>query len=436
MTSIRKTKKIFILFLTIVCLLSVVLPASSFTFATKTASFGSPNILEMITQVNESALQKYVQTMQDFGPRETGSDTCNAVGEYIYNELATADLSVRYDSWFTKKWSGKNIEATLPGTGSSNGIVIVCAHYDGVSISPSANDNAGGVAIVLVIAKIMSRYSFNSTVKFVLFSGEEQGLLGSKDYARKAYERGDQIIGVINLDGVGGAPSAEDGKKIKHHVNNESAWMVDISGKVALLYSDYIELEVIRLSQVKYSDHQSFVDNGFDASYLHQYAPYPYHHTTEDTIDHMNITYLAKVCRLTLGTLVSMACLDPMISDKDLKITAKGTILSNPAQFSVKIENKKYKIDTANVTINIQMKNLFTGEYVKGPYGIIYNWNFSEEIGDYWEFKAVIGVITRGLFKLEITVKGFNDDVGLYAKQQTYGMIIKSIILIMPHKSF
>ena len=182
----------------------------------------------MIQQVNASILRTYIQKIQEFGPHPTGSKACEAIGKYLYDTLNSFQVSVQYDSWRYKLYSGKNIVASLQGKESSN-IVVVSAHYDSVSISPGANDDGSGVAVVLAAADIMSHYSFNSTIRFVLFSGEEQGLLGSHEYVQNASRKGEHILGDITLDGVGYAMTSEDGSKIKHHANNQSTgWLTSV----------------------------------------------------------------------------------------------------------------------------------------------------------------------------------------------------------------
>jgi len=343
-------------------------------------------------------------------------------------------VSVQYDSWRYKLYSGKNIVATLQGKENSN-IVVVSAHYDSASISPGANDDGSGVAIVLALAEIMSHYSFNSTIRFVLFSGEEQGLLGSHEYVQSASRKDEHILGDITLDGVGYAMTSEDGSIIKHHANNQSHWMVDISKAIALTYHNEIGLEVIGFPHVTFSDHESFVKYNYDASYFWEYAITPFYHTSEDTLEYMNITYLAKVCKLTVGTLASMAKLHPVLSDDDLDISIKGRALTYPCQFCVRIENKKSMIDTANVTINIAMKNLRTGQYVLMMIhtdNISCNWTFTKEIKTVWEFKTIGRQYSNQLISFDVVVRGIKDDVTLYTSQHTIGVIIAQFILLFP----
>ena len=397
----------------------------------------SDDILQMIQQVNASKLIMYIQDIQDFGPHPTGSNACDAVGTYLYDTLHSFNLSVRYDTWKYKLRSGKNIEATLPGTENGECIVVVSAHYDSVAVSPGANDDGSGVAVVLAAADVLRHYRFNSTIRFVLFSGEEQGLLGSHEYVQHAFRNGQHILGDLQLDGVGYAVTPEDGSKIRHHANDQSAWMVDISTDIASRFQNDIGLEVIRRPHVAFSDHQSFVHYDYEASYLWQYTESPTDHTSEDLLENMNITYLTKICRLTIGTLASIAELHPLLSKNDINISIRGHFLTHPGQFCVRIENKKPFLDSANVTINIALKNLRTGQYVFMKIDtntITCNWTFTKEITTFWEFKIINLRYSNQLISVEVVVKGVKDDVPLFNKQQTIGIIIARCIFLIPRQ--
>ena len=391
------------------------------------------NLLEMIQQVNESTLENHIQTIQHFGPHPTGSIELEEVKEYLYQQLNEYDLSVDLKPWNYKFKSGYNVEATLPGIGSNNGIVIICAHYDSVAVSPGTDDDGSGVASVLTIAEIMSKTEFNSTIRFVLFSGEEQGLYGSHKYAEEAYENQENIIGVICLDGVGYADNYLSSHTIKNFADESSDWIVDISRSIIKEYTEYVNLEILRFPNERISDHHSFYELGFQTSYFLEYTINPYYHTSEDTIDKMNMSYLTKICRLALGTVAGMVEVNRVLRNDDIEISMKGSVLSYPAQLIVRVENKRYSDDTANLTIHIEMKNFFTGEYVEGAFNSSSNWIFQKEIDDYWEFVLASHRYSKfELINLEVTIKGFNDDLGIYKERHTFGVVGKSFILLVP----
>ncbi len=398
-----------------------------------------PSLSEMLGRVNETHLRSYVQIIQEFGPHPTNSQALQALEEYLYNQLSSLNISVDFDAWETKKYTGNNIVATLPGTLVQTTCVILCAHCDSLAISPGAEDDGSGVAAVLEVASIMHDYSFNTTVKVILFSGEEQGLLGSRSYAQNAVNNHEAVLGVLALDKIGYAVTEEEGHTIQHHANPGSAWMTRISGNVASLFPDEIGLTVLDLPEDPQSDHYAFVENGFAGTDFVRNATNPYYHTSEDIIDHMNLSYLTDACKLTLGTIVTMASLNPRLGNDDLKVSMEGTRLSRPAQFSVVVENTNNEVDTANVTISIAMKQLVRGGFiqtVKQGASTPCNWSIEKEVRQQWEFEVGGRRFTRGLFMLEVTIFGSNDDLYLYKTERSYGIILRpSRVFMIPRQS-
>ncbi len=266
------------------------------------------NITDLIRQINESMILGYLENLTDFGPRVTGTSECYEAGEYIYSEFEDMNLEVRFHNWSYGGYSDRNVEATLFGRNSSNNeIYLICAHYDSVPDSPGTDDDGSGVATVMVVAKILQQYGCDHTVRFVTFSGEEQGLLGSHEYANEAYTNGDNIIAVLNADMIGYAETWSGGNKITIRQNEASIWLTDFISNVSQLYRDYIQLDIIpEFDPYGYSDHFSFWQFGYDAIQYREYETNPFYHTSGDTIENMNITYAIKVCKLALATLAEL----------------------------------------------------------------------------------------------------------------------------------
>jgi len=158
-------------------------------------------IEKMLEMVNEEELHEYVSTIQSFGEHPTGSEACNEVKEYLVNEFGDYGLAVTTIHWKNGKYEGDNVIATIAG--KDNATLILSAHYDSYPTSPGADDDGSGISCLLMAAKIMASYSFQHTIKFVAFSGEEQGMLGSQKYVRMLYEENTDIIADINVDTVG-----------------------------------------------------------------------------------------------------------------------------------------------------------------------------------------------------------------------------------------
>lgn len=82
-----------------------------------------------------------------------------------------------------------NIVGEIPGTDLKDEVVMIGAHFDTWHASPNASDNTSGVAVVLEAARILNAVGAKPrrTIRIALWSGEEQGLFGSRAYVRRHF---------------------------------------------------------------------------------------------------------------------------------------------------------------------------------------------------------------------------------------------------------
>ncbi|GGZ83012.1 M28 family peptidase [Algibacter mikhailovii] len=192
----------------------------------------SPKIYEIIDNISEDELRNKVQTLVDFGTRNTFSDTLSntrgigAARRWIKSEFETISnscdncLEVFYQKDFvTKEGNSRvphdawvvNVVAVQKGTKYPNRYIIMSGDIDSrasdtmdfTTDAPGANDNATGMAGTLEAARVLSQYKFENSIVYVGLSGEEQGLFGGKGLAQYAKNKDWDIIGVLNNDMIG-----------------------------------------------------------------------------------------------------------------------------------------------------------------------------------------------------------------------------------------
>ena len=87
--------------------------------------------------------------------------------------------------------------------GASDRVIVVGAHYDCVEQTFGTDDNASGVGVLLELASIYSTKESPYTIRFILFSAEEPGCLGSQYYVDNlSHEERDRIACMINIDTI------------------------------------------------------------------------------------------------------------------------------------------------------------------------------------------------------------------------------------------
>lgn len=290
-------------------------------------------ILQLLGEVSRQNLLAYVQALDSFGTRNTFSDTqrddfgIGAARRWLHGEFERVGggrLQVEFDD-FQMNFGGlvtnqRNVVATLPGSGTHPGLIIVMAHYDsrtydpadGIGRAPGATDNAAGVALLLEVARLMSSRTWNQTLMFVAFAAEEQGTFGSRHFVRNLMLDGRIIDAAINNDIVGGRPGIPYYLRVfaPDPDTSNSRQLVRYMGLIGALYLPHfpLELQLARDREGRYSDHLEFTNAGVASVRLTESVEdFTIQHTGQDTWDRLDYDYLAHVTQLSLAVAASMA---------------------------------------------------------------------------------------------------------------------------------
>lgn len=178
--------------------------------------------------LSPDSLKRLLLELDAFGNRNTGSDTTSAtfgIGaarRWAHDRLARlvpgsgGRLQVGYlqfDRLTCDVTQHRNVLAVLPGAGPhADEVVLVEGHIDSRCAercdvdcpADGMEDNASGTALVMELARVMSRYRWDRTIAFMLTTGEEQGLVGATAMADYAVATGMKLRAVLNNDVIGG----------------------------------------------------------------------------------------------------------------------------------------------------------------------------------------------------------------------------------------
>jgi hypothetical protein len=267
------------------------------------------DLIDLVQQLDEEIYLGYLENLTDFGPRVTGEPACDDAGDYIYNQFVSMGLDSEYHFWDDGGLSGNNIIGTLEGNDPmSDEIYIICAHYDSVPDSPGADDDGSGTVAVLVAADLLRNAEFEHDIRFVCFSGEEQGLIGSYYYASETAQNGDNIMAVLNLDMIAYTETPNDGKQLDvFDDEDQSIWLTDYIDAIATEYHDLFDLNVIHAGWSWGSDHYYFWEFGFSAIFGHEYHFNPHWHEPTDTIENCDISYAVRITKLMIVSLAELS---------------------------------------------------------------------------------------------------------------------------------
>jgi len=289
-----------------------------------------PIIAQMINQVSSTTVHDYDGGLSgewavtiggelyDINTRHAGQAVpIEKATQFVYEHFQALGLPVAYDYYnYPYYGSKRNVVAEQAGLSQPDRIFIIVAHLDDMpsgAIAPGADDNASGSTGVLIAADILSQYDFGCTLRYLLVTGEEQGLYGSYYYAQDAYNNGDDIEGVLNLDMI--AYDSDASPIIELHTRPSNAG--DLA--IANLFADVVSAYTLDLApQIvqdgnQQSDHASFWDFGYSAILgIEDFQDFtPYYHTTNDKLNTLNIPYFTEFVKASVGAFAHMGCLLP-----------------------------------------------------------------------------------------------------------------------------
>lgn len=214
-----------------------------------------------------------------------------------------------------------NLIAELPGAQPDRPMILVGAHLDStasrtdgwdptVDEAPGADDDASGVAAVLEIARLLAPETLASTVRFVLFDAEEEGLIGSEIHAA-AYDAG-EIALMLSLDPIGHNPGGAGYLWISFDPRWPSAAEAVVSSGERLqtpLVMQPVDGSLLGANSQR-SDHAPFWSAGHPALHLASFPQPPDYHQVTDTLDVVDVAFTASVAALVRAHVRDLA--EPM----------------------------------------------------------------------------------------------------------------------------
>ena len=286
----------------------------------------------IIDMIDRALVEEYLTKIVSYGPRPTGSFACFKTAEYLINEFRDNNLDTKIHNWsrranrFPKElFISQNVEGIHYGSYNERTAIIFNAHYDSVKKSPGADDDGSGVASVLAAAAVLSQFDFAHDIRFVLFSGEENGLLGSSEYVRDLYEDGTDLLVELNADMIANTNTEEGDKKLRVYGTEDIEWILDVIEQINNDFSiDYfLDVRITDEEERMGSDYAAFTRYGFETIAFFEGEWNIHYHSPRDTIDRINIDYLVnntKIIAATIAYLADITDIPPQIMIESPKL--------------------------------------------------------------------------------------------------------------------
>ena len=235
-----------------------------------------------------------------------------------------------------------NTVAELTGTEKPDELVLIGGHIDSWDLGTGATDNGTGIMAVLEAARALKAVGVKPkrTIRFVLFSGEEEGLHGSRAYVKSHEKEMPKIAGVLIHDSGTG--------RVKSIGLQDRYDLREVMDRVVEPFKEAVSLEELSMRKMMGTDHMSFLPHGVPAFAVVQ-DPAEYrktHHTESDTVDKVYPDEINQGAKVLAAWAYNMAML-PDILPRDPKAESARYVRCSRVSTTAQIATRRQAPQTA-----------------------------------------------------------------------------------------
>ncbi|MCL9783740.1 M20/M25/M40 family metallo-hydrolase [Vibrio sp. S4M6] len=287
----------------------------------------------LLLQIDRQKIVSTISNLARFDNRFYTTSTGIAASNWLFDEWQAVVENVPYASVRQithTQYPQKSVEVTLQGAKNPDEVVVIGGHLDSTvgssttegTISPGADDDASGIAIVTESLRLMiaSGIQPDKTIKFYGYAAEEVGLRGSQDIAQTLKHEQANVVSVLQLDMTNYNGSAHDITFITDYTDS------NLTSYLTELIDEYANDITYDFDNCGYacSDHASWHNEGYSAampfeSFFHDYNPYI--HTKDDTLERSDrhALHAEKFAKLAIAYLVETSLADTNPGVTELK---------------------------------------------------------------------------------------------------------------------
>jgi Tol biopolymer transport system component len=268
----------------------------------------------------------YEKALFDFDSKHVTQPGNKLAAAFLFDAYRSFGYAPEYQPFEYRVRNGPagetaNVIATLKGTANPELIYVVSSHYDSVAAGPGADDDSSGTAALLEAARLLAGRPQPATIVFASFTGEEAGLLGSREFVRRAVAGRLQVAGALNNDMIGWANDF----RLDNTIRYSNPGIRDIQHAAAMQFSNLITYDALYYKgtdAVAYYEAYGDIVGGIGS---YPVLGNPHYHQPHDVLETMNHQLITEVAKTTAATLMLLASSPSRLKDLKIDSFARGT---------------------------------------------------------------------------------------------------------------
>ena len=265
----------------------------------------------------------YEKALFDFDSKHITRPGNKLASSYLFDTYKSFGYEPQYQ-WFAGRGAlggqTANVIATLRGTVNPELVYVVSSHYDSVADGPGADDDSSGTAALLEAARILAKHPQPATIVFASFTGEESGLLGSREFVRRAVADNLKIAGALNNDMIGWA----NDHRLDNTIRYSNPGIRDIQHAAAIQFSNLITYDALYYKNT--DAHAYYEAYGDIVGGIGSYPVLgnPHYHQPHDVLETINHQLVTEVAKTTAATLMLLASSPSRLEDLKVERDQNG----------------------------------------------------------------------------------------------------------------
>jgi len=285
-------------------------------------------VKNVVGGVSVQQIYGYEKALFDFDSKYVTQPGNQLAATYLFDRYKSFGYEPEYQPFEYRARNGQtgqtaNVVATLKGTVDPAVIYVVSSHYDSVAVGPGADDDSSGTAALLETARILARHPQPATIIFASFTGEEAGLLGSREFVRRAVEAKLNVVGALNNDMIGWS----NDYRLDNTIRYSNAGIRDVQHGAAMQFSNLITYDALYYKNTDAAAYYEAYGDIVGGIGSYPVLGNPHYHQPHDLLEGINHQLIAEVAKTTAATVMLLASSPSRL--KDLRIeNFKGGIAS------------------------------------------------------------------------------------------------------------
>lgn len=293
---------------------------------------------DIANQVSQTNVTADLTEFEALGVKRRGTTALDNTLNWLKNKYTSYGYTtgqMTEDSFTNGSFTCKNLIVTKIGTVYPNKYVIICGHYDSVN-GTGTNDNGSGTTSILEVARLLQNVPTEYSIKFIHFSGEEDGLVGSQHYVSSVVNGTSPKLDiklVFNLDQVGGVAGATNNtitcERDTGNPTTNNAASATITNELITCVGLYSPLNT-NLSYAYASDYMPFEDNNEVITGFYETNESTHPHSSTDLLVNMDPVFNYNVAKATTGAMLHFAIASTALSENSYNEDFQVSFFPNP----------------------------------------------------------------------------------------------------------